>query len=70
MSDSTLRIKEKLLEELHRVLNYTISKIHQANLSYSDPVNSLEIDKGLKYLQKIRRHLTFILVNKELYKVN
>jgi hypothetical protein len=68
MSDSTLRIKEQLIEEFHNVLNYTISKIHQANLSYSDPENSLEIDNSLKYLDKIRRHLTFILVNKELYK--
>ena len=67
MSDSTLRIKEKLLEEFHRVINYSICKIHQANL-HSDSENSLEIDKSLKYLEKIRRHLTFILINKDLYK--
>jgi len=67
MSDSTLRIKEQLIKEFHNVLNYTISKIHQANLSYSDPENSLEIDNSIKYLEKIRRHLTYILVNKHLY---
>jgi hypothetical protein len=70
MADSPLQIQEHLLEEFRNVLNYSINKIHQANLSYSDPENSLEIDKGLKYLEKIRRHLTFILVNKDLYKVN
>jgi hypothetical protein len=68
MSDSTLRIKEQLIEEFYNVLNYTISKIYQANLSYSDPENSLEINNSIKYLEKIRRHLTFILVNKDLYK--
>ena len=67
MADSTLQIKEHLLEEFRNVLNYSIQKIHQANLSNSDPENSLEIDKGLKYLEKIRRHLIFILVNKDLY---
>jgi len=68
MSDSTLRIKEKLLEEFHRVLNYSICKIHLANLSNSDSENTVEIDKSLKYLERIRRHLTFILINKDLYK--
>ena len=64
---NSICVSEKFISRIDETILFSIEKIHLANLGYSNPEKSLDIQIALTHLLHIRQLLNYVLVNKHLY---